>query len=134
MLPLIKVTDSVDLVCSEDPSVKLKRKDSQGVIWALKSATKTDGKETVVTARALSSSELLRCQGFLGGDDSGTASLTVGAARMGTIKVKQPGETFEDSESVVAVLDRFSPAALAALGGFILARSLETDDPIEATG
>ena len=129
MLPLIKVSDRAELVCTEDPSVKVK--DGQDFVhWVLKSEAKTDGKELVATVRPLTSSELLRCQGFVDVGDGGSADLTVQAAKAGTTALSGPGLSATDPQEVEATLDRLSPAALASLGGWVLARSLETEDPI----
>lgn len=129
MLPLIKVTDRAELVCTEDPSVKVK--DGQDFVhWVLKSKAKTDGKELVATVRPLTSSELLRCQGFVDVGAGGSADLTVQAAKAGTTALSGPGVNATDPQEVEATLDRLSPAALASLGGWVLARSLETEDPI----
>ena len=61
MLPLIKVSDTVRLVCSTDPSVKTK-KGADGVpSWMVASSVRHGKDALVVSVRPLSASELLRC-------------------------------------------------------------------------
>jgi len=131
MLPLIRTTDTIDIVCNQDPSVKVKDREVCG--WLPLDGTKTDGKATTVTVRALSSSELLRCQGFLAESAGGGVDLTIHAAWTGTIAVNGPDLHVDEPSEVRDVLDRLAPAALASLGSYVLNRSLETEDPTEAS-
>ena len=132
MLPLVKVQDSIEVVCTTDPSVK--PNGHEGVAWIPRQKAKAGKDATIVTVRPMSSSELLRCQGFIGGDESTHIELTIAAAMAGSIRVRGPGLNEETEDGVRAILDRMQPAELAALGGFVLEQSLQTDDPTEATG
>lgn len=134
MLPLIRIHDKIDVVCTTDPSVKAKDAERESPSW--KPATEMrHGKDSlVITIRPLSSSELLRCQGFLGGGENGQAVLTVHAAKSGTVRISGPGIDCDTEEAINELLERLQPAELASLGGFVLMQSLTTEDPTKATG
>ena len=59
--------------------------------------------------------------------------LTVEAAKNGTVAITGPGVECKDEESIHALLERLQPGELASLGGYVLERSLATDDPTDAT-
>ena len=133
MLPLVKVQDSVEVVCTSDPSVK--PNGEEGVAWVPRETAKAKGDALVVTVRPMSASELLRCQGFLMANvPNPEVELTISAAMAGVVRVHGPSLDEDDPEALRLLLNRLQPAELAALGGFVLEQSLQPDDPTEATG
>ena len=135
MLPLIRVRDTIDVVCTTDPSVKAKAEDRQIPTWREASKARHSSDALVITVRPLSSSEMLRCHGFLLDGRDGQAELTVHAARAGAIKASGPGIDCQDEDAVHALIDRLQPGELAALGGYVLEQSLMVeDDPTNGTG
>ena len=133
MLPLIQVRDTVAVVCTTDPSVKCTNGERSVPTWKPADSTRHNKDSLVVTVRPLSSSELLRCQGFLGGGADDQAVLTAHAAKAGTVKIVGPGIMCETTEQIEDLLERLQPGELAALGGYVLTQSLTTADPTSAT-
>ena len=133
MLPLIKVQDTIDVVCTTDPSVKVKSSAREVPSWQPASDTRHSADALVITVRPLSSSEMLRCQGFLAGS-SAQAELTVHAAKAGTVRIKGPDIDYSETDLIDGLLERLQPGELAALGGFVLTASLSSADPTNATG
>ena len=95
--------------------------------WVLASTTKHDAGALVITVRPLSSSQMLRCQGFITTTDDGDARLAVEAAKLATLKVKGPELLVDDPAELDELLERLAPADLAALGGWVLMQSLALD-------
>lgn len=133
MLPLIQVQDVIAVVCTTDPSVKCTKSERAVPTWRPADSLRHNKDSLIITVRPLSSSELLRCQGFLGGDGNGHAVLTVHAAKLGTVKIAGPDINCDTTEEIDALLERLQPGELAALGGYVLTQSLATEDPTSAT-
>jgi len=134
MLPLIKVQDTVQIVCTTDPSVKVKAAERELPQWKPASEVRHNGDTLVVSIRPLSSSEMLRCQGFLLEGPGGQVDLTIHAAKNGVVKIAGPGVDCDTEEDINALLERLQPGELASLGGYVLEQSLQAEgNPTEAT-
>lgn len=125
VLPLLKISESIDLVASSDPAVMC---DGDGLKWLPPSkceAVKDDA--LTVTVRPMRSSEVLRLQ-------TGSAgTITVDACTMCVQRIRGPGIDESTAHGLASLLDRIPPAELAALGGAILELSVLPADPTGAS-
>ena len=130
MLPLLRVSESIKVVSTSDPSVKVSKKEREVPQWIPAEGAKTNADCLFATVRALSSSEVLRAQSVVSRNPAtADAELTIQAARLGTVGFTGPGLQATEPEEVRGILERLSPADLAGLGGFILRQSLLPVDP-----
>lgn len=126
MLPLMRIADTLALVCSDDPSVTHDG-DPDTPVW-LEAETATYTNDALVcTVRPMRSSEVLR---FQGSDES---HIALYAARLCTVRIKGPGLDVSDQAALRELLDRIRPSQLAALGGKVIEASLLPSDPTAAT-
>ena len=133
MLALLKTTETVRLVCISDPAVKPKKKVDEAVAWIPQTEARTGDDPMVVTARPLSSSELLIAQATSARSDSSPEmDLTLRAAHVAVERIEAPGIAVSTPDEVFDVLERFPPAELAALGSWILLATMLPEDPTEA--
>ena len=119
MLPLMRVSETVRLVCTADPSVQT---DPEPLAWVMADTTSHDDEAMVVTVRTLRSSEVLRI-------GSMETHVAVEAARVCTVKTSGPGVDASTPDEIHAILERVRPAELACLGGMVLELSLLPEDP-----
>lgn len=124
MLPLMRTSDTIQLVHTADPAVKSKTKDAPA--WVQASEVKPTKDALVVTVRPMTSPEVLRLQSV---DE---AVLAVHVAKMCTQQITTPNESITDHGQIDAMLDRLQPAHLAGLGGKVLELSLLPEDPTDA--
>ena len=125
MLPLLRVTDSIDLVASTDPAVSCKKGPTR---WLRPSDCKTVKDDALrVTVRPMRSSEVLRLQ------QADPTLITVDACLMCVQRIKGPGIDESSADGLAELLDRIPPAELATLGGAIFELSLAPADPTAAS-
>ena len=125
MLPLLKISETIDLVVTSDPAVKC---DGSEVKWlrpAECEAVKDDA--LVVTVRPMRSSEVLRLQ------TGNAGSITVDACVMCVQRIRGPGMDERTAQGLTVMLDRIPPAELAALGGAIFELSVLPANPTDAS-
>jgi hypothetical protein len=125
VLPLLKISESIDLVATSDPAVKW---GGDGVKWVPPSeceAVKDDA--LTVTVRPMRSSEVLRLQ------TGNAGSITVDACVMCVQRIKGPGIDERTADGLASLLDRIPPAELAALGGAIFDLSVLPANPTGAS-
>ena len=133
MLPLRKITDTIKLVSTSDPAVKVKDADREIPRWIPVSDVKFNKDATVVEIRPMTSSEVLLAQAAtIAGNTSLEADLTIKAATVGTVSIKGPGLDVSDPDGIRETLDRFPPGDLATLGGTVLQVTLLPSDPTDA--
>ena len=125
MLPLVKVTESIDLVNSQDPSVHAEDI-PEGSVWLEAESTPHQNDATVVAVRPMRASEVLR---FQGADES---NIAIYACRLCVVSVKCPEVSTQDQKEIASVLDRMAAGHLASLGAKIVTLSLLPEDPTEA--
>ena len=122
MLALRKTIDTVRVVSTSDPDVKVKAADREIPVWIPVADVKHGKAATIVEVRPLTSSEVLLAQATtVAGDHPLEVSLTIKAATMGTVSIKGPGLNVTAADDV-----------LATLGGYILQVTLLPEDPTEA--
>ena len=125
MLPLLRVSDSIDLVASTDPSVTCAE---GGLRWLPPAECETVKDDAlVVTVRPMRSSEVLRIQ------TDNPVGVSVDACIMCVQRIKAPGIDQSTAQGLTALLDRIPPAELAALGGAIFEISMAPPDPTDAS-
>ena len=125
MLPLLKISESIDLVASSDPAVLC---DSDALKWLPRTeceAVKDDA--LTVTVRPMKSSEVLRLQ------TGNAGSITVDACAMCVQRIRGPGIDESTAPGLTGLLDRIPPAELAALGGAIFELSVLPANPTDAS-
>ena len=133
MLPLRKTTDTMKLVSTSDPAVKVKDADREIPRWIPVSDVKFNKDATVVEIRPMTSSEVLLAQAAtISGNTSLEADLTIKAATVRTVSIKGPGLDVSDPDGIRETLDRFPPGDLATLGGTVLQVTLLPADPTDA--
>tara|TARA_R100000278_G_scaffold119544_2_gene101070 strand:- start:6325 stop:6708 length:384 start_codon:yes stop_codon:yes gene_type:complete len=125
MLPLVKVTESIDLVNSQDPSVNAEDT-ADGSVWLDATMTPHQNDATIVSVRPMRSTEVLR---FHGAEEMNVA---IYATQLCVTRIKCPEIDARSADDIKGVLDRMSPAHLASLGGKIVSISLLPTDPTEA--
>jgi hypothetical protein len=125
VLPLLRVSDSIELVVSTDPAVMCKA----GPLRWLSPADCKSVKDNAlrVTVRPMRSSEVLRLQS----DEA--AAITVDACLMCVQRMTGPGIDESTAQGLADLLDRIPPAELATLGGAIFELSLAPPDPTAAS-
>jgi len=125
MLPLLRVSDSIDLVASTDPAVLCKK---GPIRWLRPADCKTvkDG-ALHVTVRPMKSTEVLRLQA------EDPAAITVDACLICVQRIAGPGIDESTAAGISDLLDRIPPAELASLGGAIFELSLAPVDPTDAS-
>lgn len=132
MLTLIRTSESIRIVFTDDPSVKAK-KATDVPTWVSVRDAKVGNDATVVTARALSSSEMLVAQASAAKSDSSPEmEMTLRAAHVGVVRIESPGVDVSETDDIFEILEKFPPAALASLGSWVLVQSMLPPDPIEA--
>ena len=125
MLPLLRVSDSIDLVASSDPAVLCKK---GALRWLRPADCKTVKASALrVTVRPMKSSEVLRLQG------ADATAITVDACLICVQRITGPGIDETSAQGLADLLDRIPPSELATLGGAIFELSLAPPDPTDAS-
>lgn len=134
MLGLTRTSERADLVWTGDRGLRAPDDDGNGHVWR-RAMPSEDERATVIRVRALNSREMLRAglalravgEGPAGAESEYLTALADGMAavcRMAVVEVRE-GAALAGPEA----LDWLAPAALIALGSWVLAESGASTDP-----
>ena len=124
MLPLLRVSETIDLVASTDSAVLC---DAGPMRWLRPAdCERVKDDALIVTVRPMRSREVLRLQGD-------PASISVDACLICVQRIRGQGIDESTAQGLSDLIDRIPPAELATLGGAIFELSLSPPDPTDAS-
>tara|TARA_R100001510_G_scaffold14607_1_gene11924 strand:+ start:9243 stop:9626 length:384 start_codon:yes stop_codon:yes gene_type:complete len=127
MLPLIKISETIALVNSQDPSVDADGSEA-GSVWLEASKTPHQEDAMVVHVRAMRSTEVLRFQ------SAEEVNVAIYASQLCVKRIQGPSLDAQTVQEIQTTLDAMSAAHVASLGAKIVEISLLPEDPTAADG